>query len=166
MWHLIHPRQTVSKKQESKDNEVVSENKTSVFDMNFLLTSILALFLIASNGNAVEINEHAVELPECVVITHCIRVDWPVSDLDKAFLKTKEAIRQTPRTEIVEENDSYVHAEATTKWMHYVDDLEVRKIPQKKTLQVRSESRVGIGDNGVNKKRIDDLEYRLTTSQY
>ena len=46
--------------------------------------------------------------------------------------------------------------------MHYVDDLELKALPEKGVLQIRSESRVGIGDNGVNKKRIDNLAYLMS----
>ncbi len=103
-------------------------------------------------------------LPECIVTTHCILTNWDVSNTEDTFNKLNKLIRDTPRTKIIDENHSYIHAEATTKWMHYVDDLEV-KIISPKTIQLRSESRVGIGDMGVNKKRIDDLSYRLTTNQ-
>tara|TARA_Y100001968_G_scaffold309182_1_gene328733 strand:+ start:1548 stop:1946 length:399 start_codon:yes stop_codon:yes gene_type:complete len=105
------------------------------------------------------------ELPECVVISHCVRKNWKVSNLDEAFTRAAKLIAETPRTKIIDQTDSYIHAEATTKWMHYVDDLEVKALERTSTLQVRSESRVGIGDNGVNKKRIDDLAYRMSINK-
>ena len=101
------------------------------------------------------------ELPECVVVTHCVKEDFKVNNLEDAFIKALAIVSSTPRTEIVEQSSSYIHAEAKTKWRRYTDDFLLKAIPEKGIIQVRSESRVGIGDNGVNKKRIDDFAYRL-----
>ena len=67
----------------------------------------------------------------------------------------------TPRTEIVEINGDYLHAEVTSKWMKYVDDLEVTFLPKPNILLIRSESRVGEGDLGVNQKRVDLLKSKM-----
>ena len=105
------------------------------------------------------------DLPDCVVITHCVREDFKVSDLENAFKKATKIVSETERTKIVEKTDSYIHAEAKTKWRRYTDDLLLKAIPEKGIIQVRSESRVGIGDNGVNQKRVDDFAYRLMTER-
>ena len=103
------------------------------------------------------------ELPKCVVVSHCVLREWPVSDVSTAFNRVEQLIKETPRTKIIEKSNSYIHAEATTRWMHYVDDLEVKGLPEKNVLQIRSESRVGVGDNGVNKNRVEELSYRMST---
>ncbi len=108
-----------------------------------------------------EINAATKELPECVVVTHCVKQDFNVNNLEDAFVKAVDIVSSTPRTKIVEQTNSYIHAEAKTKWRRYTDDFVLIAIPEKGIIQVRSESRVGIGDNGVNKKRIDDFAYRL-----
>ena len=105
------------------------------------------------------------ELPDCVVITHCVREDLKVNDLENAFKKATKIVSETARTKIVEKTDLFIHAEAKTKWRRYTDDLLLKAIPEKGIIQVRSESRVGIGDNGVNQKRVDDLTYRLMTER-
>tara|TARA_B100000700_G_C14852325_1_gene764549 strand:+ start:223 stop:621 length:399 start_codon:yes stop_codon:yes gene_type:complete len=127
--------------------------------------SLLIPFLIIHSSPAALAEKPSIELAECVVITHCVREDWQTSNVNEAFKKAKELISQTPRTRIVDQNNSYLHAEAETRWIHYIDDLEIKALPEKGILQIRSESRVGIGDNGVNKKRIDNLSYRMTTNQ-
>ncbi len=133
--------------------------------MKSLFTFIFALFFFIYNESIVSAEFHSGELPECVVITHCVKANWAVANSKDSFKKVLDIIKSTPRTEIVEQNDSYLHAESTTRWMRYVDDLEIKAIPEKGILQVRSESRVGVGDNGVNQKRINDLEYRLMNSR-
>ena len=120
---------------------------------------ILIVFTITPN----KANSTTTDLPDCVVITHCVREDFKVNDLGNAFRKATKIVSETKRTKIVEKTDSFIHAEAKTKWRRYTDDLLVKAIPEKGIIQVRSESRVGVGDNGVNQKRVDDFAYRLMT---
>ena len=102
-----------------------------------------------------------IELSECVEIAHCVREEWEVSSIEQPFKEIKEIIENSPRTEIVELDGDYLHAEVTSKWMKYVDDLEISFVPESSKLQVRSESRVGESDLGVNQKRVDLLKSKL-----
>ena len=129
----------------------------------FLICFFSILFVITVSPNKVIASTN--DLPECIVITHCVRKDFKVDDLEDAFKKAVKIVSNTARTKIVEKTDSYIHAEAKTKWRRYTDDLLVKAIPEKGIIQVRSESRVGIGDNGVNQKRVDDFAYRLMTER-
>ena len=125
-----------------------------------LITCFLSiLFVVALTPY--KVNATTNDLPDCVVITHCVREDFKVSDLENAFKKATKIVSETERTKIVEKTDSYIHAEAKTKWRRYTDDLLLKAIPEKGIIQIRSESRVGIGDNGVNKRRVDEFAYRL-----
>ena len=130
--------------------------------MNRLITRfLLILFVVLITPN--QINATSNELPKCVVITHCVRENYKVTDLEHAFKKATKIVSETPRTKIIEQTNSYLHAEAKTKWRRYTDDLLLKAIPEEGIIQVRSESRVGIGDNGVNQRRVDDFAYRLMT---
>ena len=130
--------------------------------MNRLISLFfLTLFVIVINPSYAIATTN--ELPECIVITHCVREDFKVNDLENAFKKATRIVSETARTKIIEQTNSYIHAEAKTKWRRYTDDLLIQAIPEKGIIQVRSESRVGIGDNGVNQRRIDDFAYRLMT---
>jgi len=129
----------------------------------FLTCCLLILFFVTISPH--KINAVTTDLPDCVVVTHCVREDFKVKDLEKAFKKATKIISETPRTKIVEKSDFFIHAEAKTKWRRYTDDLLLKAIPEKGIIQVRSESRVGIGDNGVNKKRVDEFAYRLMTDK-
>ena len=132
--------------------------------IKLLITCFLSiLFVVALTPY--KVNATTNDLPDCVVITHCVREDFKVSDLENAFKKATKIVSETERTKIVEKTDSYIHAEAKTKWRRYTDDLLLKAIPEKGIIQVRSESRVGVGDNGVNKKRVDDFAYRLMTER-
>ncbi len=60
-----------------------------------------------------------------------------------------------PNTEILEQNPNYLHATFSSAIFGFVDDLEVLKDDE--LLQVRSVSRVGYSDMGVNRQRVNAL---------
>lgn len=103
----------------------------------------------------------SIELPECVEISHCVREEWDIRSIEHPFKDIQEIIKNFPRTMIVELNGNYLHAEVTSKWMKYVDDLEVSYVPEAGKLLIRSESRVGESDLGVNQKRVNSLKSKL-----
>ena len=128
--------------------------------MTCFFSILIAVTIVSPKSNA-----STNELPDCIVKTHCVRKDFKVNDLENAFKKATKIVSETARTKIIEQTDSYFHAEAKTKWRRYTDDFLVKAIPEKSIIQVRSESRVGVGDNGVNQKRVDDFAYRLMTER-
>ncbi len=65
------------------------------------------------------------------------------------------AVTALPRTEIVMRTGEYLHAESTSRIFRFVDDLEVYVPPGASELVVRSESRVGGSDMGVNVARVN-----------
>ena len=102
-----------------------------------------------------------IELTKCIQIAHCVREEWEVSSIEEPFKEIKEIIETIPRSKIVDLDQDYLHAEVTSKWMKYVDDLEVSFVPETSKLIVRSESRVGESDLGVNQKRVDLIKSNL-----
>ena len=130
--------------------------------INRFLTFIISIIFVVTIAPH-KVTAITTDLPDCVVITHCVREDFKVNDLENAFKKATKIVSETARTKIVEKTDSFIHAEAKTKWRRYTDDLLLKAIPEKGIIQVRSESRVGVGDNVVNQKRGDDFAYRLMT---
>lgn len=79
----------------------------------------------------------------------------------QSFARVREVVAAMPRMEIVRATDGYLHAEATTRLMRYVDDLELALDPRSGRVDVRSASRVGYGDMGANSARIESLRTRL-----
>ena len=62
---------------------------------------------------------------------------------------------------IVERRPDYLYARFTTRLMRFVDDAEFWFDPAAGVVQVRSASRVGRGDLGVNRARVEALRARL-----
>jgi uncharacterized protein (DUF1499 family) len=83
---------------------------------------------------------------------------------EPAMAALKSVIESTPRTSIVEERADYLYAEFTSKLIGYVDDVEVYFPPNEPLIHVRSASRLGYRDFGVNRKRIEDIRAKLTAA--
>ena len=118
----------------------------------FILFLILIGLVIPSPSMA----SH-VELKPCIQVSHCVREELNVEKIDSPYEKVISIVQNSPRTKIVESDGDYLHAEVTSRIMKYVDDLEISFSPEKNNLLIRSESRVGDGDFGVNRKRVDLL---------
>ena len=78
-------------------------------------------------------------------------------DPDAAWSALRAAVLAMPRTAIVEERPGYLHAECTSRIFRFVDDLELRRSEEGERVDVRSASRTGYGDMGVNRERVEAL---------
>ena len=116
--------------------------------------SILFLILIGLVIPSPSMASH-VELKPCIQVSHCVREELNVEKIDSPYEKVISIVQNSPRTKIVESDGDYLHAEVTSRIMKYVDDLEISFLPETNNLIIRSESRVGDGDFGVNQKRVD-----------
>lgn len=79
----------------------------------------------------------------------------------QAWRGTKEVVSKLPRTRIVSEKADYLHAECRSALFGFVDDLELNLRPSEGIIAVRSASRLGYSDFGVNRKRIEALRTSL-----
>lgn len=59
--------------------------------------------------------------------------------------------------EVVARDGHYLHATFTSRWLRFVDDLECLAVPGEGVIHVRSASRVGYYDFGVNRRRVEAL---------
>jgi uncharacterized protein (DUF1499 family) len=66
--------------------------------------------------------------------------------------------------QIVKREPGYLYAQFTTQIMKYVDDAEFWFDPAAGIIQVRSSSRLGSSDLGVNRKRIEFIRQKLGSS--
>lgn len=78
-----------------------------------------------------------------------------------AMAKLKKVIESLERTKIITETDNYLYAEFTSKLMGFVDDVEFLIDDNSKVIHVRSASRLGQSDLGVNRKRIETIREKL-----
>jgi uncharacterized protein (DUF1499 family) len=73
--------------------------------------------------------------------------------------------KQIPRASVVKRSESYLHVEVRSRLFGFVDDLELRLDEYAQKTQVRSASRVGYYDFGVNRKRVEALRAYLLSGK-
>jgi uncharacterized protein (DUF1499 family) len=71
--------------------------------------------------------------------------------------KIADALKAMPRTVIVKQEPGYIYAQSTTALMKYTDDVEFALDAGKSIIDVRSSSRLGQKDFGVNRARIETI---------
>lgn len=87
---------------------------------------------------------------------HSLAVFRYQGEKEAALKGLKRAITSLDGMTIVTENDTYFHIECKSATMGFVDDLEFY-FSKKYVIQVRSASRLGYSDFGVNRKRVEKL---------
>ena len=73
----------------------------------------------------------------------------------------RTALESLPRTKIITATDDYIYAECSSAVFGFVDDLELHLRPSQNAIAVRSAARLGHGDFGVNRKRVENLRTLL-----
>lgn len=107
------------------------------------------------------------QLLPCPSTPNCVCSEYPgqncfaepigfTTPSEEAWQRAKEIITAMGGR-IVEDKNYYLHAEFTSRFFRFVDDLELRLDEKAKVIHFRSASRIGKSDLGVNRKRIDDL---------
>lgn len=76
---------------------------------------------------------------------------------EAAMARLAGVIHQMPRTRIVTEQPDYIRAQFQSRVMRYTDDLELWLDRDNRVIQVRSASRLGKSDLGVNRERVETL---------
>jgi len=74
------------------------------------------------------------------------------------------AVEAMPRATVIAVDGKYLYAEYRTALMRYVDDVELYYDERAGLVHVRSASRLGRRDFGVNRKRVEELRSRLATA--
>lgn len=111
-------------------------------------------------------------LPPCPDTPNCVSTETaresqrvptvPFTDAPQAALaRAKAALLAEPRTTVTSERDGYLHAECTSFVFRFVDDVDIMVDSVAHVYRLRSASRVGRGDLGVNRKRIARISARL-----
>ena len=73
-------------------------------------------------------------------------------------------VQAMPGAKLVKSEPDYLYFQFTTAWMRFVDDVEFWYDPEAKAIQVRSASRLGQRDMGVNRQRVETVRKALADS--
>ena len=127
----------------------------------FLLLGFISIFI--NNQYTFAINNLIDNniLGACPNSNNCVFESWKVTNADESFKELIDIMKNTPRIKIINIKEDYLHALATSRVMKFIDDIEIKKSEKGNILEVKSKSRTGFYDLGVNKRRINTLHFRL-----
>lgn len=107
------------------------------------------------------------KLTPCPGTPNCVnsQSDKPQSKIEPlppvSIAELKKVIESMERTKIIEETNNYLYAEFKSKLMGYVDDVEFYLDEGANVIHVRSASRLGKSDLGVNRQRVEEIRAKL-----
>ena len=78
----------------------------------------------------------------------------------RVWERLKTALQEIGGT-IRHQDDEYIWATFSTRVFRFIDDVEFRMVADQNTIHVRSASRVGYSDLGLNKRRMERLRSRF-----
>ena len=142
---------------------------------DLVVVAAASLWVACAGARPTDLGTRTNRLAPCPASPNCVASDAPDGDhaiaplalaapADEAWSAARAALAALPRTRIVAETDDYLHAECSSALFRFVDDIELQLISAEGIIAVRSASRVGYGDMGVNRRRVEDLRESLARS--
>ncbi|EAT13295.1 DUF1499 domain-containing protein [Bermanella marisrubri] len=83
----------------------------------------------------------------------------PLQKTNNTWTRLRELLVNTDNATITQQTPIYIHAEFESDFMGFVDDVEFKQ--QDDIIHVRSASRLGYSDLGVNRERIEGIRQQL-----
>jgi len=110
-------------------------------------------------------------LSPCPKTPNCVSSDEPGSHFveplrlaarpEVAWREIRDLIKATPQTRIVTETDVFLHVEYRVFLTPFVDDVELELRASENIVAIRSASRAGTFDLGINRRRLEELRRSL-----
>ena len=85
-------------------------------------------------------------------------------DPRSALAKLGNVLEGLDRVTIIKVEETYLYAEFRSKTLGYVDDFEARVDSAASIIHVRSASRLGHGDHGFNRSRVEMIREKFAAS--
>ncbi len=140
-----------------------------------LVVLIFSSFIVLGKKSQSEIPDLGMvagQFKPCKYGSNCVNsMEQGVSHIAPLFLSNKHQWFQLPDLvsamggEVKSQKANYLRATFTSRWFGFVDDVELFWDVSNKLLHVRSASRVGRSDFGVNRKRMEALQQQLSQLQ-
>lgn len=112
------------------------------------------------------------KLSPCPASPNCVSSDAPKGihaiaplaisgDPDAAWRALVAHIEAQPRFDIKDQRADYLRAEARTRLLRFVDDVEFSLRAGENQIAMRSASRLGYSDLGTNRRRLESIRQAL-----
>jgi uncharacterized protein (DUF1499 family) len=133
--------------------------------------AIISILLASCASPPDQVLRHTGTLAPCPGTPNCVCSNPPDNSIepfhingspDQAWQELLNLLEDQPDYTIVIKNGGYVHAEARTSLMRFVDDMEFQLRSDENLIAVRSVSRLGLSDLGANKKRLQAIRKALS----
>ena len=82
-------------------------------------------------------------------------------DPETSWDMVQKTVGSLPRTKVVSADNSNIHAECMSMIFRFVDELMLHLTPSNGIIHIRSASRTGYFDLGVNRDRVESLRKKL-----
>ncbi|MEE9494226.1 MAG: DUF1499 domain-containing protein [Gammaproteobacteria bacterium] len=133
--------------------------KKHTFFISFIC---MVYFLFMPESVKSETLEPCPDSPNCVsslsqTDAHAIAPFSFSGNAEEAWQTLISLLQDQKRTAITEQSDQYLHAEVSSLIFRFVDDIEFLLLPDEHLIHLRSASRTGYSDFGVNRKRVEQL---------
>lgn len=83
---------------------------------------------------------------------------------EASLARLERVLAGWPGAQVLSARPGYLHIGFETRWLRFVDDAEFWFDPAQGVIQVRSASRLGRRDFGVNRGRIESIRQRLAAA--
>jgi uncharacterized protein (DUF1499 family) len=83
---------------------------------------------------------------------------------EEAWRRLRQVVLSLPRSRVIEDASGYMRVEFRSPVLQFVDDVELLLDEANKAIQVRSASRTGYWDSGVNRKRVERIRSQFRNS--
>lgn len=146
---------------------------THIQPSGLTLTVIGFVILLSATGRAAaggeEMNKR---LERCPTAPNCVCSDdggssnsipplQVVGESASAWAALVNYLEQTPGFTVTKNTGGYLRAEARTRILRFVDDVEFMARPEEGIIAMRSASRLGYYDFGANRRRLETLRSSL-----
>lgn len=107
----------------------------------------------------------AATLPDCGWLPNCVNSQTgegvhasdPIEADDQQWHELKAWIARQQDWEISIDEGDFLQAVVRTPVMHFRDDVQLLFVPERRSIEVRSSSRLGFSDLGTNARRVEIL---------
>jgi uncharacterized protein (DUF1499 family) len=135
---------------------------------NWLMLALTSILAACSTDQPVRTGATNDRLSPCPESPNCVSslskkrshyvepLSYRVSQ-EEAREKLISVINSMKRSEIVTAETNYIHAIFKSALFRFIDDVEFSLDDQRKVIDVRSASRTGYSDLGVNRKRVEKI---------
>lgn len=137
------------------------------FPLSLLLTVIVTMLSSSCSTDSAPKSKEALFAP-CADSPNCVSSDSkdprhaiPPLQLTpqgrERWPQIQAVVLALPRTRLVSQGPNYLRVECRSAVLRFVDDLELEMRPEEGVVAVRSASRLGYFDFGVNRRRVERL---------